>query len=173
VTNPTTRKYNEVFEITVSETGSRVRLSTSLLEMLGWTTLENGFECLGIFRRDGEMICAPEGLKTQDGVHPFQSVLDIIEAPQASTTFRLREVPRAATITAGARVIKFETSWVSPQKKQLNLKLGVTVMSRLGWSASSPCVVYTAPWGAILLIMSSNRYGEVRNEDFTGGELNL
>lgn len=159
--------------IPVKESGSRIRLSSTILGRLDWGTYGQPFECFGIFRLPNELICAPKALTTENGAHPFDDALHLIENTALSTPSSLKNIPAARVITASYRVIGFEASWPSRSGKQLDLKLGTAITARLGWQQGQGTYIYAAAWNRILLIMSETRFNETQREDFTDGNLNI
>lgn len=160
-------------EITLKESGSRIRLSANLLTPLAWTEFGDDFDCWAIFRYPGELLCAPKALTVDDGTHPFAAALAAIELPPSGHVSPLHEVPPSRVLTAFQRVFSFQASWSSGAKKQLDLKLGVDNTALLGWSKGSGSRVYGIPWTRILVLLSQKRYEEVQKQDFTDGSLRL
>lgn len=163
-----------VEKVTVKESGSRIRLSADVLTPLNWKEFGDDFECWGIFRYPGELLCAPKALKSENGQHPFGPALTVLEdlsPPEAVSS--LVDIPSALTLTALTRVFAFTASWPSENKKQLDLKLRVPVTSQLGWNRGSETTVHCIPWTRILILLSDSRFQEVQRQDFTGGSLQL
>lgn len=153
--------------------GSRIRISARLLNSLGWSTGLPHFECVGLFRLEGELLVAPTYLSDESGVHPFEPALRVREMAPESNIVPIAEIPPARVIAAPSRVLRFEGSWVGEEKRQLDLKVGVEVCRRLGWQRGKDTKVFPLIWGSILLLLSEPRFSEIQAEDFTGGHFQL
>lgn len=151
--------------------GSRIRISSRLLSSLDWSTGVAQFSCIGLFRRPGEFLIAPADLVDEDGEHPFGSALRFMEIGPDTKIVPLGEIPPARVITAPHRIFRFDATWVGDKKMQLDLKVGVEVMRRLGWKRGKETSVFPAVWGAILLLFADFRFSEIQTEDFTDGHL--
>lgn len=163
-----------VEKITIKESGSRIRLSPDLLTPLGWQEFGQSFECWGVFRYPGELLCAPKALITENGTHPFAAALNVIEelAPTGPVV-SLADIPPSRVLTAFRRIFAFESTWSNESMKQLDLKLGVAVTVQLGWFRGTESNVYGIPWTRVLVLLAEERYHEVEKQDFTDGALNL
>ncbi|MCG7974902.1 MAG: hypothetical protein JAZ16_07590 [Candidatus Thiodiazotropha taylori] len=159
----------DIQEISLKESGSRIRMSPVLIRTLQWEAFEEGFECWGVFRKVGEFLCAPVDLLGYDS-HPFQDALDsVIQPPEM--VLNLRDIPPTRVLTANSRIVKFTTSWVGKEKKQLSLKLGTHITKKLGWDTGRSVMLYALAWGKVLILLSENRYNDVQEEDFTNGKM--
>lgn len=163
-----------VEKITIKESGSRIRLSADVLTPLGWQEFGQSFECWGVFRYPGELLCAPKALTTENGTHPFAAALTIIEELEPTGPVApLAGIPSSRVLTAFRRIFAFDATWLNESRKQLDLKLGVAVTAQLGWSRGGESNVYGIPWTRVLILLAENRYQEVEKQDFTEGALHL
>ena len=152
----------------------RVKISVKLIGALGWDKYKENFRCYGIFRSEGELLCAATSLTNSEGEHPFGTALDFLNFVPPESIERLEEIPSARVLVATDRVFEFDSVW-SKKRKQLELRLKTVVTKRLGWtSASQPQPpLYAFAFSEILLLMSQSRFREACREDFTGGQFNL
>lgn len=150
---------------------SRIRLSPQIISRLGWADFVDGLDCYALLRKPGEILCSPSNLITESGRHPFQVALDIIDALRPSDVPELGEIPPSQMLIAPHRLSKFEARWASPEKKQLDLKLGKELIQHL--QQGSKQRVFPICWGKILCLMSEGVYTEALGTDFTGGELHI
>ena len=153
--------------------GSRIRISSRLLDSLSWPTEAPAFECFGVFRNRGELLVAPVNLADEGGEHPFEPVLSFLNLAPDTKIVPLAEIPTAGVIAAPYRVVRFEASWIGDEKKQLDLKIGVEVSRRLGWERGKETSIFPLIWGTVLLLLADFRFSEIQAEDFTGGHLRV
>lgn len=146
-------------------------MSLNILRELGWSDIEGPFECWGLFRRRGELLCSPVNQSSEDGAHPFARALEYLDIAPPDRTVSLEDIPPAKVITAADRLIKFEAAWVGKKGQQLDLKIGARAAEKLGWVSNHKSVVHVASWGRVLLVLSDERFGAIEDEDFTGGYL--
>ncbi len=158
--------------ITISESGSRLRLSASILKRINWADTRDEFDCIGLIRCPGELLCAPSDMVDQESRHPFHAALGYRSLRPTSDIPMLDDVPTAVVLTAPDRMSDFGASW-NTKRTQLTLKVGVRVMRELGWDTGSKVVIRATNWGPILLLLSADRYSRLREADFTGGHLNI
>ena len=148
----------------------RIRLSSGLINSLGWTTQQASFDCYGLFRGREELLCAPVDLQDKAGDHPFGKVLRIVEAVRnPDLPLSLRDVPSARDLVAGERFIEFKATWTGDIHSQLDLNLGVDVTDRLGWTKNPGDArpIYVGSFGPIFIAMSERRYSAAQEEDLT------
>lgn len=144
----------------VGNGGTRIRLSAKAIEAWGVSSVSGSFQCIGVFREDGELICAPAAAKTDADEHPFESVLhlDKLERPPALPATPINKLPTGFDLVAAARIIHFDAKWTG---KQLDLPMGKDVFDRLGCSKSDP-FVYFDVWGGTIILLSEARYEALR-----------
>lgn len=160
-----------VRKISVEEHGSRVRLSPELLDELGWRTYSDGFKCIGLFRRHGELLCAPLDAKGPTGAHPFQPAHDALPPPPPEEgPSDLLDIPSSTSLLAQDRIVEFETRWTG-EKKQLTLKFGKAILNDLGWNPPESRLLYALSYSFVLIILSEERRIAVLDEDFTYGQM--
>lgn len=154
--------------IGLSDTRSRLRISSGLISALGWNSDDSSFECFGWFRRREELLCAPAYIRDQTGEHPFASVIALIEAAVPSRTVEMLEnIPQIRDLRAAERFIKFNASWTTDARSQMDINLGAENMIRLGWSKPpiAPSPVYVGAFSGTLLVISERRYQEAEQEE--------
>ena len=144
-----------------AERGTRIRLSAELLRRIDWREFEDGPACWGVFRRPGELLCAPKNLVGDDGCHPFEQILELVALEPQKPGPSWTSIPTARIITAPDRVIEFPTAWTS-NRQQLTMKIGRKVTRRLGWSQKKSSPIYATNWARILILMSQSRYDAVQ-----------
>lgn len=164
----------EIKPLAISEaSGSRIRISSRLLNSLNWSTGTAQFDCFGIFRRLGELLVAPADLVGEDGEHPFGKALRFKDIAPDNKVVPIGEIPSSRVITAPYRILRFEASWVGEKNEQLDLRVGVDVLRRLGWERGKETNIFPAVWGTVLLLLANSRFSEIQIEDFTGGQLQM
>lgn len=148
--------------------GTRLRLSAKAIEAWGVQSQSGNFQCIGVFWEEGELICTPESVRTEDDEHPFESVMHLskLVRPPAATAIPIHELPSAFDLVASDRIIQFNARWTKEQK-QLDLSLGKEAFERLGYSNSQP-TVYVAVWGATIILLSDVRYEALRAKPILG-----
>lgn len=151
---------------------SRIRLSKGILDLLGWSGQQQQFDCIGVFRTSGEFLVAPNWLDSDEGSHPFEVLFEFEKPPNPNEIMQLKDVPPAAVVVSRYRIVRFTADWTKGEK-QLDLKVGSQVTTKLGWGEESGTPIYTVPWGPILCLISQNELQQANAKDFTGGHLRL
>lgn len=150
-----------------SDSRSRLRLSSGVLNQLGWKSYAEDFECWGFFRTIGELLCAPLDLKDSRGEHPFADAIAILESVSEPNAFHtLSHIPPLKHLLIRQRLFRFQASWASAAHAQLDLKFGVETLETLGWKKPPApiCPIYVGSYGAILLMLSEERWLAAQNE---------
>lgn len=154
---------SKIKPLNITDSGSRIKISNELLKLLGWGEYSDEFDCWGVFRNYGEILCAPEMLLNEEGKHPFDDILDLLSTTVDMSNITFEDIPSAKVISAPYRIIKFGCTW-NKTNDQLNLKLGVNVLNRLDWTRDKPTKVYPITYGKILILLSENRFLQIQNE---------
>lgn len=153
------------------KTKPRVRLPAHIFECLDWGEFGPKFDCLGYFRREGELFCAPKSLKTASGSkHPFQRFVDQVQDISTLEIDDIENIPELAYIAAQYRLIQFEAAVTNLQGNQLELKFPAHIRARLGWTKLSPNPIYPMCIGRILVLVSA-RWFERLDKDLPPFEL--
>jgi hypothetical protein len=153
-----------------ASTRSRIRLSSGIINSLGWDSYQTNFDCYGLFRGREELLCAPIELVDDFGGHPFAKVISIVDAlstpPKAPA---LQDIPSVRYLLATDRLITFKATWTSNARSQLDLNLGVENTKELGWSKQPTGAppIYLGTYGSIFIVISERRYLIGREEDLT------
>ncbi|NER81957.1 MAG: hypothetical protein F6K42_20800 [Leptolyngbya sp. SIO1D8] len=158
--------------VSVYESGSRLRLSANMLKRIRWPDDTDQFECVGLFRYSGELLCVPWALQDRFDNHPFSAALAALDTQSDEVIPSLADIPSAAVLTAPDRFCEFTSKWNS-SRNQLSMNLGVKVMRGLGWEKEHHARVHATNRGPILILLSEARYLSSLNLDFTGGSLNI
>jgi len=148
--------------ISVPRDRYRVRIPGDLASTLGWPKAENGTDCLGIFRRHGELLCTAQALETIDRAQALQGIEALPEPPHGDTG-SITEVPTAEELIQPFRVILFRAVWLKPPSNQLELQLSTANTERLGWTIATRAPIFAIAWSRYLLLMSEARYSEAHN----------
>jgi hypothetical protein len=157
--------------VPVGGSRSRIRLSAGTITALEWGTYAEDFDCLGLFRSQEELLCAPADAKCENGEHPFADVLAIVESASPLTRISaLGDIPPARNLIAPERLIRFTASWTTAGHSQLDLNLGVEVTGQLGWSRQpgSTHPIYVGTYGGIIVVMSERGFLTAQQEDLSG-----
>jgi hypothetical protein len=147
----------------------RVRLSADLLKLLAWQSDEE-FKCWGFFRFPGELICASESIRNEDGTHPFDEILKYQQLPELTNIQTLSVTPPGSVLTASYRLIEFPAAWTSAKRTQLDLQMGVEATKRLGWGPPSPRPIYACAWSRLLILFSEARFLELQTSELAHWE---
>jgi len=151
----------------------RVRLPGSMAKVLGWDGMPGSFQCHCVFRTDGELLVCPVKIKGADGRHPlylalaFRELHTLDEQPTA-----LQQFPAPNLLALPFRVFGADASWTSAARVQLDLRLGSTVLSLLGWTKGEAPPIYPLPMASVLCLLSERRVHEAQRAglmDFSDG----
>jgi hypothetical protein len=143
------------------QTKSRIRISSGTFGPLRWDTATNSFDCIGFFRAKGELLCAPAAAIDDSGEHPFAEVIAIEARLESDNSVgSLRNLPQVRTILARDRIIRFQASWTSEARNQLDINLGAEILGILGWHRPPVPVtpIYLSPFAGILYIVSESHF---------------
>ncbi|HEY1771910.1 MAG TPA: hypothetical protein VGH91_01810 [Gammaproteobacteria bacterium] len=143
---------------------SRIRLSKDAIERLGWEKTAQDFDVLAIWRRQGELYCAPDWLKNAQDSHPFAEFFEATVVDQASIN-SLKDVPPSSQLVLGGRTVKFKAVWVKAANRQLDLQAGNEIREKLGWTNENPTGLYQIFYREILILMSQKRLDELERLD--------
>jgi hypothetical protein len=157
---------SKIFVLSQASSLYRIRLSQDILRELQWPESEE-FECLGFFRLPGELICAAQSNKNDDGSHPFDPILRFRDHPHQRNIHLLADIPPASVLTAPFRVFNFTSKWTSDSRTQLDLQLGTEMTKRMGWELPVIRPIYARAWSRLLLLVSESRFVDVQSQDFT------
>jgi len=157
--------------IQIEGSASRVRLSNQVISRLGWNDFDSDFICYALLRKQGEILCSPLDINTENGEHPFQTAIDIVDTLHPLPVPELQDIPSTSILLASQRLSKFEAHWTSTARKQIDLKLGKDMTQYLRRGKSHK--VFPICWGKILILLSETEFLESLQTDFTGGDLNL
>jgi hypothetical protein len=145
-------------ETPVQPPGSRLRIGIESIK--GWDVAEqpgDEFWCLGYFRAPGELVCAPrQGHPAAAAITESRQSLLEAEHDAAGLTDPLQGLPPTSTLVALSRFTEFTARWVADARTQLDLKLGVETLKRLGFGGEK-CSVWTITWGRLLVVVSRER----------------
>jgi hypothetical protein len=155
-----------IFVLRQSSSLYRVRLSQDILQELQWPGDEE-FECIGFFRVPGELLCAAQSNRNEDGSHPFDSIIRFNNYPHQRNVHTPADIPPASVLTAPFRVFNFTSKWTTGSRTQLDLQLGTEMTKRLGWEPQGPRPIYARAWSRLLLLVSESRFLDVQSQDFS------
>ena len=145
----------------------RVRLPGAIASDLAWPRDPDSFSCYGVFRTDGELLCAPKLLATADGSHPFQSALALRDSVvQLVGVTSLASFPPTSDLVIDLRVFEFEAKWTTEKRTQLDLQLGIRRTSLLGWSRHGSEPLYAIAQGGVLALISADRVRAIQRQGF-------
>ena len=149
------------------ESPHRVRLPGAIATDLAWPREPDSFDCYGIFRTDGELLCAPTTLITADGSHLFQPALAVRDSVVQGTGFKsLAGFPSTSDLVIDLRVFEFEAKWTTENRAQLDLQLGIRRTSLLGWSRHGSEPLYAIARGGVLALVSADRVRAIQRQAF-------
>lgn len=138
----------------------RVRVPGELASTLGWPKSDGGTDCLGIFRRHGELLCIAQELESNEHIQTLRGIAESVESSQTHTG-SIAEVPAAEELVLPFRVIKFRAVWLKSPSTQLELQLSILNTERLGWTSGSQASIFAISWSRYLLLTSEARYSEI------------
>jgi hypothetical protein len=143
----------------------RVRLPGAIASDLAWPQDSDSFNCFGIFRTDGELLCAPTRLATAEGTHPLEAALPLRDTKTSSVEVEsLATFPATAELVVDLRVFEFVAKWTSKQREQLDLQLGVRRTSLLGWYTYGNEPIYAIARGGVLALISAEKVRAVQRQ---------
>lgn len=146
---------------------SRIKLSPKIISELGWN--ENNSYLYGFFRSYGELLCAPHGIQTADGLHPFSEILDFLDFEIPNTPPEIGEIPSLKALAVAERIFTFESTW-SQTGKQVDLKLGKKNIGKLlGQRETS--TIYMCAWAGILILASEEKFRDVLYQNILNTDL--
>lgn len=150
----------------------RVRLPETIAHALGWPRDPDSFSCYGVFRTDGELLCAPDSIVTATGDHPFRSAIEFRDANcvrDADATVSLEDLPPIRYLVLELQVFEFEAKWTNAKRSQLDLQLGTPRTSLLGWQRHGDEPVYAVVLGAVLALIAARKVRAIQQTGVTGG----
>lgn len=148
----------------------RVRLPGSIAAALGWPRDHDSFNCHGVFRTDGELLCAAASVVSTSGHHPFEAALRFRESREIHhpyPTVAIEDLPSIETLSLELQIFDFEAKWTNERRSQLDLQIGTARTSLLGWKRHGDKALYAVSVGGVLCLFSEEKIRAIQRSGWT------